>query len=702
MTVAKIVKRDGRTVKFEASKIENAIYKAMAALQTGSREEAKRITRDVVEIINSRFSTKKPPRVEQVQDIVEAAMIRAGLSDVAKAYKLYRKHRAEARAVRKKLGLPEADELKLSANAIRVLERRYLLRDRNGRINETPKQLFQRVARAVAAADKKFGASQKQVGESTETFFEMMARREFMPNTPTLMNAGARSGMLSACFVIPVPDDLRGIFDGMKAAALIQQSGGGTGFSFSRLRPKGDIVGSTHGVASGPVSFMTIYDMATNVIKQGSARRGANMGILRVDHPDILEFITLKSSPDVLTNFNISVGATDAFMQAVAKNEDYWLVNPRNKQRVKKLNARQVFKLIASQAWKTGDPGMIWLDEMNRRNPTNHIGEIESTNPCGEQILHPWESCNLGSINLAKMIRKDRSDVDWVRLGVAIFRAVHFLDNVIEVNKFPLEEITKITRANRRIGLGVMGFAEMLVLLGIPYDSPKALALAEQIAKYLRDNAVQASQKLAEKRGSFPNFKGSLWQKSGMKAMRNATVLTIAPTGTISIIAGCSSGIEPLFAVSFVRNVMEGTKLLEVNPVFEKIARERGFHSDALMEKIAKTGSVHGMREVPRDVQKLFVTALEIPVEQHVKMQSVWQKHVDNAVSKTINLPANSSPADVEKAYLLAFKLKCKGITVYRYGSKPDQVLTIGGVGEKAVEAQPEYAGGCVAPVCVH
>jgi ribonucleoside-diphosphate reductase alpha chain len=488
----------------------------------------------------------------------------------------------------------------------------------------------------------------------------------------------------------------------MKAAALIQQSGGGTGFSFSRLRPKGDIVGSTHGVASGPVSFMTIYDMATNVIKQGSARRGANMGILRVDHPDILEFITLKSSPDVLTNFNISVGATDAFMQAVAKNEDYWLVNPRNKQRVKKLNARQVFKLIASQAWKTGDPGMIWLDEMNRRNPTNHIGEIESTNPCGEQILHPWESCNLGSINLAKMIRKDRSDVDWVRLGVAIFRAVHFLDNVIEVNKFPLEEITKITRANRRIGLGVMGFAEMLVLLGIPYDSPKALALAEQIAKYLRDNAVQASQKLAEKRGSFPNFKGSLWQKSGMKAMRNATVLTIAPTGTISIIAGCSSGIEPLFAVSFVRNVMEGTKLLEVNPVFEKIARERGFHSDALMEKIAKTGSVHGMREVPRDVQKLFVTALEIPVEQHVKMQSVWQKHVDNAVSKTINLPANSSPADVEKAYLLAFKLKCKGITVYRYGSKPDQVLTIGGVGEKAVEAQPEYAGGCVAPVCVH
>jgi len=463
-------------------------------------------------------------------------------------------------------------------------------------------------------------------------------------------------------------------------------------------------VGSTKGVASGPVSFMTIYDAATNVIKQGGRRRGANMAILDVTHPDILKFIEAKSREGILTNFNISVAVTDQFMDAVKKDAEYELINPRNGKAETKLRARHVFDLIASNAWRTGDPGLIFIDEINRHNPTPQVGEIRSTNPCGEQPLLSFESCNLGSINLAKMVKG--KSVDWQKLRRVVRVAVHFLDNVIDVNRFPVPEIRELTRANRKIGLGVMGFADMLFMLGIPYDSKEAVALAEKVMKFIDDEATKKSVETSVQRGAFPNFKGSLWEKRGYKTIRNATVTTVAPTGTISIIAGCSSGIEPIFAVTFVRNVMEGTKLLEIQPTFEQVAKERGFYSRELMLEVAKTGSVQKMEMVPEDLRRIFVTSLDIDPEWHVRMQAAFQKHVDNAVSKTVNLPPDATVEDIKKVYLLAYKLKCKGITVYRYGSKKEQVLYVGSLltkelaTEKSVSADSEYAGGCPTNTC--
>lgn len=502
------------------------------------------------------------------------------------------------------------------------------------------------------------------------------------------------------CFVLPVPDSLDGIFTAVKNTALIEQSGGGVGFSFSRLRPKGDVVRSTMGIASGPVSFMRVFDVATDVIKAGGKRRGAMMGVLRVDHPDIIEFITAKRRQGFLSNFNISVAVTDRFMAAVKTNKDYTLINPRRGKATIRLNARFVWNLIIENAWKTGDPGVIFIDEINRRNPTSHVGLIESTNPCGEVLLHPGESCNLGSINLTKMLKKknEKYQIDWDKLKRSVQIAVRFLDDVVDANKYPLPEIEAATKANRRIGLGVMGLADMLILLGIRYDSKNALGLAERVMKFIADESHKVSVELGKQRGNFPNFKGSLWQKRGYPAMRNATTTVIAPTGTLSIIAGVSSGIEPLFAISFVRRILEGRRLIEVNRIFEKVAKERGFYSTELMMKIAKKGSVQGLKGVPKDIQKLFVTALEIRPEWHVRMQAAFQKHTDNSVSKTINFPANAKPADVKKAYELAYKLKCKGITVYRYGSKPEQVLYIGP--QELVHAEAEFAGGCPTPLC--
>ncbi len=518
------------------------------------------------------------------------------------------------------------------------------------------------------------------------------------------MNAGTRLGQLSACFVLPVEDSIEGIFTTLKHMALIHQSGGGTGFSFSKLRPAGDIVGSTKGIASGPVSFMTIYDAATNVIKQGGRRRGANMAILDVTHPDILKFIEVKSREGILTNFNISVAVPDEFMEAVEKDSDYSLVNPRNGKVEEKLRARHVFDLAVANAWRTGDPGLVFIDEINRHNPTPKVGEIQSTNPCGEQPLLPYESCNLGSINLAKMVKDD--DLDWEKLRKATRTAVHFLDNVVDANKYPIPEIAETTRANRKIGLGVMGFADVLIQMGIPYNSEKALDMAEKVMRFIGEEATRKSAEIGEKRGSFPNFRGSLWEEKGYGAMRNSTVTTVAPTGTISIIAGCSSGIEPIFAVAFVRNVMEGTKLLEVQPTFERIAREKGFYSRELMLKIAKTGSIQSLEEIPKEVRRVFVTALDISPEWHVKMQGAFQKYVDNAVSKTVNLPPDATVDDVRRIYRLAYKLKCKGITVYRYGSKKEQVLYVGPLltkqlaTEEHVSADSEYAGGCPTGEC--
>jgi ribonucleoside-diphosphate reductase alpha chain len=577
------------------------------------------------------------------------------------------------------------NKLELSVNALRVLERRYLLKDENGKVLETPPELFRRIAKAIALDPG-----------SEEEFFNTLVNLEFLPNTPTLMNAGTEMGQLSACFVIPVDDSLVSIFDAVKSMALIQQSGGGTGFSFTHLRPEGDVVKSTKGVASGPVSFMRVFDITTEIIKQGGKRRGANMGILRVDHPDIIEFITAKTKEGLLSNFNISVAIDDKFMDAVKADGDHELINPRNSEVAKKVKALDIWNLIITMAWRTGDPGVIFIDEVNRHNPTPQMGKMESTNPCGELPLLPFESCNLGSINLARMV--NRESIDWEKLEKTIVLGVRFLDNVIDINKYPLPQIEEITRANRKIGLGVMGFADMLVALGIPYDSDEAIKTAEDIMRFMKGKSHATSQKLAQERGIFPNFKGSIHEKP----MRNATTTTVAPTGTISIIAGCSSGIEPLFAVSYVRNVLEGTKLIEVNPYFEAVAKERGFYSEDLMMKIAKTGTLAGIDEIPDDVKRVFVTAFDIASVWHVKMQAAFQKYCDNAVSKTINFPNDVDIKEVETAFMLAYELKCKGITIYRYGSKAQQVLylSLGDSKDKFVSADPEYSGGCPGQVC--
>jgi ribonucleoside-diphosphate reductase alpha chain len=692
MFFKKIKKRDGKIVDFDADRIKNAVHKALLAVELGDSEKAENITKEVVKLLEEKFK-EQTPTVEDVQDTVVAVLTKNGYEKVAQEYQDYRKKKDELRALREKLQV----EPKLTVNAFEVLKARYLLRDEKENIIETPALLFERVAQAIANVDKMYGDNSEK---SQKTFYGMMAKLEFIPNTPTLFNAGTDIGQLSACFVLPVGDSLEDIFNTVKNMALIEQTGGGVGFDFSRLRPKGDIVRSTKGVASGPVSFMRIFDTATEVIKAGGKRRGAMMGILRVDHPDVLEFITAKQNPQFLSNFNVSVAVTDEFMQTVEADGEYGLINPRNKEKVKTLKAKPVWDLIARCAWGSGDPGVVFIDEINRHNPTPEVGRIESTNPCGEQPLLPYESCNLGSINLSKMVQEGK--INWEKLRETVQNAVHFLDNIVDANVFPLKEIAEITRANRKIGLGVMGFADMLIMVGVPYDSEEALKIGERVMAFIEQEAHKKSKEIAEERGSFPNFEKSIW-KDRYSAFRNATVTTVAPTGTISIIAGCSSGIEPLFAVSFMRNVLSGARLFETNALFEETAKARGFYSAKLFEEIARTGSVQKIEGIPKDVNRLFVTALDIDPVWHIKMQAAFQKSTDNAVSKTVNLPNDAKVEEVREIYDLAWKLKCKGVTIFRYGSKPEQVLYIGEIQTKEgkfISAQSEYAGGCPTMNC--
>jgi len=699
----KVRKRDGSLVNFDGLKIKNAVYRSAMDVLIDEKQ-ASEISKSSEEKILDRISflyNNKIPSVEEIQDIVEEVLMEMGYGSVAKSYILYRQEHQDIRKAKVIYGV--RDDLKLPLNSLLVLKKRYLLKDDDQNVVETPKGLFERVSRAVSESELNFKSKYKRQ-EVEEHFFKMMVNREFLPNSPTLMNAGTPLGQLSACFVLPVEDSIEGIFESLKNMAAIHQTGGGTGFDFSKLRPKDDLVLTTKGKASGPVSFMSVFDKSTGVIVQGGRRRGANMGILRCDHPDIVDFIEGKLDEGAFSNFNLSVAVTDKFMNSVKKNEDFPLINPRTKEKVRSINAQSLFNIIVYAAWKTGDPGIIFLDEINRFNPIPELGRIEATNPCGEIPLLAYESCNLGSINLAKFV--ESGSLDWVKLKEAICWGVRFLDDVIEANKYPLLQIKEITFSNRKIGLGVMGFADLLINLRISYASENAVALASKIMRFFHEASLEASESLAEERGVFPNYEKSIYPAMNLK-LHNATVNTVAPTGSISIIAGCSSGIEPIFALSYVRNVLSGTRLFETHPIFEKELKCRGIYSKELMARIGKSGSIKNIQGVPEELKNIFVTSFDIAPEQHLGIQAAFQKYTDNSVSKTINLPSEATVEDVRSIYMMAYELKCKGITVYRYGTKKNQVLSFNTTSEAENEvefdfiiADSEFSDGCRSGLC--
>ena len=670
--LSKIIKRDGSKVKFEEAKITRVILKAFKATEEVEEEkqkkEAQRLTKVVVNILSKGINGDLPT-VEQVQDVVEQVLMAASYFETAKAFIIYREKHQTVRVAKRVLGVE--DDLGLSVNQLKVLENRYLRHDEYGKAVEMPKDLFRRVARAVANQEEK-----PKRKAWRERFYEVMSEMEFVPAGGYLRSAGTKRPTIANCFVLPVEDDMEGIFDAIKWLALVQQAGGGTGFNFSKLRPKGDFVKSSGGFSTGPISFMKVFDAATAQVMQGGYRMGANMGILNVNHPDILEFIHCKTEEGEISNFNISVGITDEFMKAVKGNKKFKLRNPRTREVVQTIEAKSLFNQMVSLAWRTGDPGMVFLDKINKNNPVlKTLGKLEATNPCGEQPLHPFDVCNLGSVNLAKMVTGKR--VDWGNLERAVRVGVRFLDNGVDLSRYPIKQIQRMAKANRRIGLGVMGFADMLYQLGIGYNTDKGVRLAEKVMGFVNKTAVNQSESLGKEKGVFPNWKGSEYQKKGVKR-RNLAVTTIAPTGTISMVADCSSGIEPVFALTFVKNVVEEGGLSYVNKYFKQAVEGLSLSDDQkndIYQRVSESGSCQDIEELPNSIKSVFVTAYDINPKDHIKMQAGFQKRTENAVSKTINFPAEASIADVEKAYLLAWELKCKGITIYRSGSREGQVL---------------------------
>jgi len=674
------------------TQIAKAIFAAAESMGIPDRHQVEQLTSQVIERLEQQQQSQQLQPLPGMEQLVSEprrqkkrlptdseiqAMVREILANEEPAQQEEAQPKEEELAMTVKAKTQTTPGVNLTENALRVLERRYLKKDKQGQVIETPEEMFHRVAQTIASAELIYNPK-ADIKAREKEFDQLMTNLEFLPNSPTLMNAGRELGQLSACFVLPVEDSMESIFDAVKNTALIHKSGGGTGFSFSRLRPETDRVGSTGGVASGPVSFMRAFDTATDVIKQGGMRRGANMAILNVDHPDIMKFIEAKSDPNAFTNFNLSVAVTSEFMEAVKAGTEYNLVNPHTNEVTSKLNAKEVFDKIVALAWKTGDPGIVFIDRINQDNPTPHLGKIESTNPCGEQPLLPYESCNLGSINLARMLRTTdgTAEIDYVKLAEVVKVAVRFLDNVIDVNKFPLPQIDEMTKKSRKIGLGVMGFADMLIRLGIPYDSEEALQTASSVMQFINEEAYKASAELAEERGVFPTFSGSIYDIPDGPRLRNASCTTIAPTGTLSIIAGCSSGIEPLFALSYIRNILDGAQLVEVNPYFEEVAKKEGFYSEELLHQLATGTQLHTLEGIPDNIKRLFVTAHEISPEIHIKMQAAFQKSTDNAVSKTVNFPQEATQEDIAKVYIMAYQEELKGITIYRDRSREAQPMS--------------------------
>ncbi len=672
-----VIKRNGEEVDFDITKITSAIFKAAESVGGSDHKLSHELALKVVRLLIS--YGKDTPTVDNVQDMVEKVLIEEGHAKTAKAFILYRHQKNERRQKRALImgGKDHDDNLLFSNEALKILERRYLLKDENGVTIETPKMMLRRVAKNIASADEKYEYTSEQIKETEEKFFRMMAELRFLPNSPTLMNAGTKTQQLSSCFVLPLDDTMLGIFSTLKDSALIHQRGSGTGFSFSRLRKKGAPVGKNVGVAAGPVTFMKVFDKALEAIKQGGVRPGANMAVLRVDHPDIIRFIEAKRSTRALKNFNISVAVTDNFMRAVEADREYYITSPHKKKYVGKLRARDVFAMITQNAWKTGDPGLIFIDEINRKHPAKHLGEIETTNQCGEAPLLPYEGIALGSLNLNKFIDPEHRIVLWDKLEETIKLAVQFMDNVIDMNSYPNAKIKEQTMKTRKFGLGIMGFADLLTRLHLKYDSDGALEMAEKIMSFIKQTAYEQSTKLAEWKDVCPGWEGSEHQKAGRK-MRNISCHSISPTGTISILAGASSGCEPLFALAYNRTLLGDSELIYLNSHFEKLAKDRGFYNPELIRKITRTGSIQGLKEIPKWVRDIYVTAQDISPEWHVRMQATLQKNVDNSISKTINFPNTAAIKDVENAYLLAWKAKCKGITIYRDGSYEEQVINIG------------------------